>query len=534
MSAEEELAHFVARMRRAFPQASSEDVVRELAARGNDKGDVLRGFSNRQKSEEEKERGNALVAKGRHHEALLAYTTALRPVGALGCKDSALDRRLRVALHCNRSGCFLALKETELALDEARKATSIDATFEKAWLRLGMALEATPGGREEALEVYRRIAATNAVAAERIAVLEPPRVVVTTEGLSGVPNGSLDLLRMERFPKPTAFFGNRIMLPSEPLAPHEPRASTHEYGLRALIKNLSESEELANGHSAQRHTVARPESPDEKLCFDSLGQFVTLPNVAEDGRNRMFARPSSNVPIILVALWTGKGDPPLVKNVVPRHWTHAVDHELFKAMLVRNAALLTSEVERRFRRPGYLISFLTHVAVPELDYSIHEGCSALDCKVDRARYRCSRCFVARYCGEEHMTAHWKQHKPHCVPLAQRQPQLSLTCKNVYADEPEVARHTGIDCIRLPRKTFPGVVVIKIQMFEDRTMKISDPNGVIRLFTSASIFLQHKSLEIAFLRSATIVGGFAVAYFDADMSVADRLVFFMDRAWKCTW
>jgi hypothetical protein len=75
----------------------------------------------------------------------------------------------------------------------------------KRWVRLGAAHEGV-GDREEALKAYRAVS-SNAVAAERIAVREAPPIVVTTERMSGIAEGSLDLGRLAPFEEPREFYG---------------------------------------------------------------------------------------------------------------------------------------------------------------------------------------------------------------------------------------------------------------------------------------------------------------------------------------
>jgi hypothetical protein len=207
-------------------------------------------------------------------------------------------------------------------------------------------------------------------------------------------------------------------------------------------------------------------------------------------------------------------------------------------MLVRNASLLSPKNKREYEEPGFLVSFLTHVAVPQLDYTVMEGCCAAGCAVEFAPYRCARCFVARYCGKEHMTSHWPEHKPHCVPLAQRGPKVTLDCSEAYLDNPDHADDLDIECRVVPRKTFPGVTVVKIQLFSLSSFKmtgfkICDPNGVliVRVYESEPVFDHMRQL---FTRVTTMSCTPGYGYFDADMTQEDQLTIFFDHSWKCTW
>jgi hypothetical protein len=201
-------------------------------------------------------------------------------------------------------------------------------------------------------------------------------------------------------------------------------------------------------------------------------------------------------------------------------------------MLTRNSHLLSEEVRlREAVLRGYVLSILTHVAVPELDFSVHEGCRFPGCVVERAQFRCGRCFVARYCGNEHMTADWREHKMCCVPLAQRQPAVTLDCADGYLDDPR--QRLGIDCITSPRKTFPGVVVVKISMAPFRAVKICDVHGVLALYMGPGSD-GFDRLEPLLRARTRIEHDLGCGYFDADMTVEGRLIVFMDRTWKCTW
>jgi hypothetical protein len=409
----------LAEVMREMQDAPPDLLAREAAAHGGDMDAVLRGFVNRRFAEECKADANAPFARGKFEAAMAAYDKLLRAflAGIAKRKRSPLDKRLVAILRSNMSACSLAMGDVEQAVEEARAAIAEDETCEKAWLRLGTALEASPGKRKDALEAYRRIR-SNVVAAERIAVLEAPRVEVTTEGLTGV-KGSVDPRSLAPFRNPTRFFGNRIYLPSEPLGPEEARSTTFDYTLRLMMLELAEIVEASDPKSLQnsRHELLSATDANEKLYIDLLGGFVTLPNVADDGRSRKVARNSSDIPILWVALWTGEGKPPF--EAPTRKWSGAVfplDLKRLKAMLLRNAGLLTAHVTGRLAQlvPGFTTTILTHVAAPELDFSVMEGCSMPGCVVECAGFRCGRCVVARYCGKEHMTAHWKVHKPLCV------------------------------------------------------------------------------------------------------------------------
>jgi tetratricopeptide (TPR) repeat protein len=180
---------------RRLLSTTREDAEAELAFHNGNARFVLRSRVCRAKCEEHKERGDACFAQGRVRDAVDAYNIARNAMRTLEPR-SPLDRRLLAILHSNCAACYLATGGPWLAhaLPEALAAVKEDPTFEKGWMRLGAAHEGV-GDREEALKAYRTIS-SNAVAAERIAVLEAPPIVVTTEGLSGIAEGSLDLGRL--------------------------------------------------------------------------------------------------------------------------------------------------------------------------------------------------------------------------------------------------------------------------------------------------------------------------------------------------
>jgi tetratricopeptide (TPR) repeat protein len=497
---------------------------------------AVEAFALRVLAEVDKQCGNDFYASAQYEQALNSYNKAMQLVitrtvsyAELGEKIekffgspvlvplrqrlSPLDKRMLAVLHSNCSACHLAMGNAETALAEARKAIAADPGFEKGFLRLAAALEALDR-RAEALDAYERIS-SNAVAAGRIAALQTPRVVFTAEGVTGVPEASLDPSQMALFPKPEQFFRNRIYLPSEPLKKFEPRYLSHEYSLRMFVQQLADYmlEKQTHEHAVIRHAFV-DEKNSTQVWVDVMGRFLALPNVVEDGRSRKLSRHSSVVPVVMVALWTGKGAPPGAQ-ITPGCWG---DVERLRAMLLRNARLLSEEGKRGYYAPkGFVLSLLTHVAVPELDYSVHEGCCVSDCAVECAPYRCGRCFLTRYCGKEHMAAHWKSHKPKCVPLAQRQPTVVLDCSEDYLDNPEKAEALGIDCVVVPRKTFPGLTVVKMQVSAERKFRICDPHGVFVLFVTGE-HAGYRSMAMPFAMHATLNGLEGVGYFDADMSM----------------
>jgi hypothetical protein len=485
----------------------------------------------RRMAEEEKARGNALFAQGKVKDAMASYAKALGVLGPRGggeARASAWERQLEVALRSNSSACYLALGDAEQAAGEARAALALDATFEKGWLRLATAEEAL-GHRAEALAAFRKVSST-ALAKERIPVLEAPPIEVTAEGLSGVPEGSLDPAELAEFTDPGRFFANRIFLPSEPLVKGEARASSHDYNLRLFMDGLVDFLQTEK----RRFMVLEDKRRKERLWLRIIGRFLSLPNVACDGRSRKVSRNSSQIPVILVAVWTGQGQPSASIAQQTAVAPFFVNLKRMRAVLLRNATLLTPEATRRSKVDrGFTLSVLTHVAAPELDYSIHEGCSAPGCKVECSMYRCGRCFITRYCGQEHLEAHWPEHKPHCVPVAERGPKVEFDCFVAYLDHAANAEYHGIDCVAVPKKTFPGLTVVKIQLNRGKRFKICDPNGVLvmKICKHSEVFQLFRQL---FLQLATVTDGEGVAYCDADLSQEGRMVMFFDHKWKCTW
>jgi hypothetical protein len=441
---------------------------------------------------------------------------------------SALDRRLVAVLRSNSSACHLALGKAQEAVEEARAAVTEDDTFEKGWTRLGAALEAL-NLRVEALAAYRRIS-TNELAAKRIAALEAPLVVVTAEGLSGVPEGSLNPARFARFEKVVRFYCSRVFMPGEPLLDIEPRARDHDYCLRMFL--YLNAEKAERGVSpVNRHVFVQDSFPVDMMFFDVLGQFLALPNVVEAGCVRGTLLNTATIPALVVSPWTGEGLPPdtLKPHAATLVWKNL---QPLRDMLLRNAKLVSEEAKKSYKvAPGFVLSILTHVEAREVDYSVHEGCCFPGCLVERAQYRCGKCFIARYCGQEHMSTHWREHKLTCVPLAKREPQVTSDCTECYLDMPEVAEALTIECMPLPRRTFPGVVVVKMQLLMNGLLKACDPYGVLSMGGTTEWY--EEAIDL-FRPHATTVGSAAYAYFDADMSVENEITVYMDRALKCTW
>jgi hypothetical protein len=512
-------------------KTSKDEALAELAARAYSVDETVKAFARRHNAEQAKSRGNELFSAGNFDAALREYAAGLELVAAGGVCSSAAGARLLAVLKSNRSACFLSLRTAEEAADEARAAVAQDQTFEKGFLRLGAAYEAL-NRRAEALEAYRRVS-TNEVAAKRIAVLEAPPIMVKAEGLVGVPEGSLDLRDMAPCADPTEFFGilgKRILLPSEELTKLEMRRSSRafDYCVRTFYKEFFNIVGQFHQDARSNHMMTQG---DQKLWFDVIGSFVVLPNVADDGRPRHVSHNSPDVPVLFVALWTGKGAPRKVR-AKPSWDNYGVDLERMKAMLLRNASLVSESCKRRVKvDPGFVLTVMTHVA-PDVDYAVLEGCSVPGCTVECAGNRCGRCLVTRYCGKEHMTAHWREHKPHCVPLAQRQRKLTLDCSRWYMDDPSIARY-GIEPVPVPRKTFPGLVVIKIITLPGFMYKLCDPHGVFLKFITRGESGFAEMLEM-FPKCALDHMGMGFGYFDADMSQEGRLVVYLDRSWKCIW
>jgi hypothetical protein len=512
----------LARMRRAIgPGVPTELVMDELAAHGSSAKDATVSIQ----SIQEKERGNKLFAAGRHEDALDAYCDAL---GYIRDHDTPKGKRARATLHSNLSACLLAMDDVEAAVKAAQAAIAEDETFGKGWLRLGAALEALDR-RDEALDAYGKVS-TNEFAAKRIAALRGPPVVVTAQGLSGVPERSLDPDRLPRFASATQFYCGRVLFPGEPLIlSMEPRAESHDYRLRLLLSSFSGMDRDGAPVPLLKSYHACVDKENHVLYFQVMDQFATLSNVADDGCSRTLSPNSPEIPILLVAVWMREASPPgsIKWQMNDPVWGSV---KPLRDMLLRNAKLVSEEAKRRIRvAPGFVLSVLTHVAAPEMDYTIRQGCSFPGCVVKCAAYRCSRCFVARYCGKEHMTSHWKAHKLSCVPLAQREPKVTIDCSGCYH---------AVQNPATPR-TFPGVVVVKIQMFADSVCKISDPHGLLNVLVPGEDegfekIRAQMPVPVTDDTETNSVAQSGVAYFDADMSVEGRLVVYLDRWWKCTW
>ena len=113
-----------------------------------------------------KAKGNAAFARKKYDEAIGWYTDAL--------SSGAADAETAAALHSNRSACHLALKDTELALQDGRNALEKRPGWAKANGRIGAALHGM-GDLQGALEAYKAALEAEpeyAVAKEQVAALK--------------------------------------------------------------------------------------------------------------------------------------------------------------------------------------------------------------------------------------------------------------------------------------------------------------------------------------------------------------------------
>jgi hypothetical protein len=305
-----ELEALVSRVLHRHPSATREQVLQEVEYYDDDEVDcVVRGFETRREAELEKEEGNKHFKARRYDAALTAYRNGLAEL-----MDSPLDMRLRAVLHSNLSACLLAKGKAKKALKEAEAATEADPTFDKGWLRLGMAIEAKAckcggcGGR--ALDAYQKISSTNAEAAARVAAIG---ITVTTDGITNVRDESLNVFDFSICHEPTAFLNlTRLFHPSEPLLPGEARVTSHEYGLRLLMVDLAKTVEEYDPDDKPdrtRHVLWQGEGPGEQLWFDLIGLFGSLQSIIDDGCSRQLFDSSPTIPVAPVRLWVGRGKP---------------------------------------------------------------------------------------------------------------------------------------------------------------------------------------------------------------------------------
>jgi hypothetical protein len=513
-----------------FGQLPREELLEELKECHYNVELVLEGYVRRRKAEGEKGRGNALFAACKYEAAAAAYTAG---IALCGC--GALDVQLRAVLNGNCSASLLAMGRAEDALRHAEAATLDDPANEKCWLRLGAAHDAL-GHRRPAFQAFQK-ARSNTVAAKQSAELRVPPVVVTEYGLGGAWKNTVFLDPSNTYYKPTKFF-KRLLLPGEPLVKGEVRLESFDYVVRKFMLDKAEEMRDDKEGSVERRIVWTQRDDKQKfLRFDIIGSFVSLYKVFEDGRSRLVAPNATVIPVLLVALWIGKGEPPPGDQQPATVVCDNVDR--VQRIVLCNTLLLSDATKQSIPVPrGFVLSVMTHVPAPELDYSVLEGCSVPGCEVECAANRCGRCYVARYCGEEHMKAHWREHKKLCVPLQQRTPALIFDCSHSYLV-------FGGDDREFVKKTFPGVMVVKVQMTDMHDFTICDAHGVLSLNQDDIVLdsrnnesfekLKQLLLQLGTVSPADKDGNSdAFGYFDADMSVENRLIIYLDRAWKCTW
>jgi tetratricopeptide (TPR) repeat protein len=383
--------------------------------------------------EELKERGNALFAERKYRDAFKEYGRALELVGD--------DRRARAVLHSNRSACLLSLGDAAGALKEGKAAVEADSTFEKGFVRCGAALEAMSGRRAEALEAYRRAAGSSEVAAKRVKVLEVPREV-TLAGVTGIENGSLDPRQLEPFDNATQYFRQSLLL-------HESLGEVCQVGLCQYQEDSSyllrvSMYRIAAGVERRAHVfpygpvkepalksvVLRDEESAIVLELRMCDGFKRLEDIDNDGRELRIVEASSSVPIIAMS-WKDvcrEFDPSIgVVRDDSAGYVVAVEVLLrLRQHLESNAKLLAPDFKASLELDrGFAASFLSPMSTPALEYRVREGCAVRGCNAEFAKFRCSNCYLARYCGAEHSKQHWSEHKKSCTPLMSR-PHLQFS------------------------------------------------------------------------------------------------------------
>lgn len=101
-----------------------------------------------------REEGNGEFRQGKYLKAAVLYTKALEETA--GAED-------RAALYSNRSLAFLKVNKVKKAIEDAKQSISLAPSWDKAYFRLGAALEAS-GDFQQAVNAYEKCACLSATA----------------------------------------------------------------------------------------------------------------------------------------------------------------------------------------------------------------------------------------------------------------------------------------------------------------------------------------------------------------------------------
>jgi len=86
-----------------------------------------------------REEGNGEFRQGKYLKAAVLYTKAL---------EETVEEEERAALYSNRSLAFLKVNKVMKAIEDAKRSISLAPGWDKAYFRLGAALEASGDFRE--------------------------------------------------------------------------------------------------------------------------------------------------------------------------------------------------------------------------------------------------------------------------------------------------------------------------------------------------------------------------------------------------
>ena len=101
-----------------------------------------------------REEGNADFRQGKYLKAAVLYTKAL---------EETVQAEDRAALYSNRSLAFLKVNKVSKAIEDAKQCISLAPEWDKAYFRLGAALEAR-GDIQEAVNAYEKCACLSVAA----------------------------------------------------------------------------------------------------------------------------------------------------------------------------------------------------------------------------------------------------------------------------------------------------------------------------------------------------------------------------------
>jgi hypothetical protein len=378
--------------------------------------------------------------------------------------------------------------------------------------------------------------------------------------VTGIEKGSLDPRKMEPFDNAAKYFRESLLL-SEMLQDYcEVRLCENMYGanvaLRKMLYELASQLERKDfnppfGHShllVPNALLFRDKESMIVLEVELRGRFVRLRDIDSDGRDRHVAQAeASSVPILPVVWKDMPRDPSAGKRLsYARVCTLALARlEQLKEHLQSNAKLLSPDFESSLHlRPGYCASFLSPVSTPVPDCRVLEGCALESCTAQFAKFRCGKCFLARYCGAEHSDEHWNEHKKLCKPRSSRA-HLEVSLGEVFCRQApfyfaescsaaDVARYSKIEPVQ-------GVVVVKVMAMQgcgatrEQWIKVFDNTAcfMIALEEKDAIFKQLMSFVVS-KGEMSSCGHHSTVYCDADISVAGRMLLFTDKVHRCVW